>query len=85
MNKVFGIFIGSILILGSLGLSQSAFGQVNPGEDPVDLGPGASASAHPGEELIDFETFPGGAPIPNNARITNQFAPVGVDLFRTGD
>jgi len=49
----------------------------------VDLGPGPLPTAHSGEELIDFETFPGGAPIPNLARITNQFIPVGVDLFRT--
>ncbi len=81
--KVSAIFIASILILSSLGLSQSAFAQMNPGVSNVDLGPGVSALAHPGEELIDFETFPGGGAIPDNTRITNQFAPVGVDLFRT--
>jgi len=83
LNVILVLSLSTLIINGI----PTAFAfHVNPGvDDSPDLGVGVSALSHPGEELIDFETFPGGAPIPNAARITNQFAPVGVALFRTGD
>ena len=35
--------------------------------------------------LIDFETYPGGDPVPEGARITTQYLPWGVELFSTTD